>query len=240
MTPNAYRYTGQQSDADSGLLYLRARYYEPSTGRFITQDKKSGDPKIPSTLNLYVYCKNNPIRYSDPSGYKEEAYGPNDSYVKWNSGSFRLPRKDPPSGSKQDKAWQIIAPELQTDDNNMVNSNPGWDCYSWRDTFIHLGTKACPNKFGAEKYTVTPKKALMDLMKAVTSQGIDLVSITAFINILPNYLHPKAAGHTYIYFRFRFKTGSDLWVFSEADGSSILEIPSGDIHYRSYPVEAPK
>jgi len=68
-TPNAYRYTGQQSDADSGLLYLRARYYEPSTGRFITQDTYKGDPKDPASLNLYVYCRGNPIKYNDPSGY---------------------------------------------------------------------------------------------------------------------------------------------------------------------------
>jgi RHS repeat-associated protein len=68
-TPNAYRYTGQQSDADSGLLYLRARYYEPSTGRFITQDAKKGDPKNPKTFNFYVYCLNNPLTLTDPTGY---------------------------------------------------------------------------------------------------------------------------------------------------------------------------
>jgi len=67
-TQNVYRYTGQQSDADSSMYYLRARYYEPSTGRFITQDSYKGDPKVPSTLNLYVYCKNNPLKYTDPSG----------------------------------------------------------------------------------------------------------------------------------------------------------------------------
>ena len=73
-TQNVYRYTGQQSDADSGLQYLRARYYEPSTGRFITKDPKNGDPKDPASLNLYVYCQNNPINYSDPSGYFKWKY----------------------------------------------------------------------------------------------------------------------------------------------------------------------
>jgi len=67
-TPNVYRYTGQQSDADSGLYYLRARYYEPSTGRFITQDPKKGDIKDPVTMNPYIYCRNNPLKFTDPSG----------------------------------------------------------------------------------------------------------------------------------------------------------------------------
>jgi RHS repeat-associated protein len=63
-----YRYTGQQSDADSSMYYLRARYYEPSTGRFITRDPKKGELENPNSLNPYVYCENNPIRYTDPSG----------------------------------------------------------------------------------------------------------------------------------------------------------------------------
>lgn len=79
-TPNAYRYTGQQSDADSGLLYLRARYYEPSTGRFISQDLYKGDHKDPATLNLYVYCKNNPIKSVDPSGLKDYVFYGRPSY----------------------------------------------------------------------------------------------------------------------------------------------------------------
>ena len=86
-TPNAYRYTGQQSDADSGLLYLRARYYEPSTGRFISQDTYKGDRKVPSTLNLYVYCKNNPLKYTDPSGHVVVI---NDSGGQWDTFSKQL------------------------------------------------------------------------------------------------------------------------------------------------------
>ena len=50
---------------------IRARYYEPSTGRFISQDTYKGDPKVPSTLNLYAYCRNNPLKYTDPSGNKD-------------------------------------------------------------------------------------------------------------------------------------------------------------------------
>jgi hypothetical protein len=47
---------------------LRARYYDPATGRFIAEDSVTGKDKDPLSLNLYTYCSNNPIMYIDPSG----------------------------------------------------------------------------------------------------------------------------------------------------------------------------
>jgi hypothetical protein len=47
---------------------MRARYYEPGTGRFIQQDSYLGDIKIPLSRNLYAYAQNNPLKYVDPSG----------------------------------------------------------------------------------------------------------------------------------------------------------------------------
>jgi hypothetical protein len=50
------------------LIYLRARYYEPTVGRFISRDSWGGDYSRPNTLNLWNYGYSNPIRYTDPSG----------------------------------------------------------------------------------------------------------------------------------------------------------------------------
>ncbi len=61
---NRIRYTGQQYDGITGQYYLRARYYNPSVGRFMQEDTYRGDG-----LNLYAYCANNPVTYYDPSGY---------------------------------------------------------------------------------------------------------------------------------------------------------------------------
>ena len=61
---NRIRYTGQQYDEISEQYYLRARYYNPVVGRFLQEDVYEGDG-----LNLYAYCRNNPVRYYDPSGY---------------------------------------------------------------------------------------------------------------------------------------------------------------------------
>ncbi|GGG17660.1 RHS repeat domain-containing protein [Paenibacillus aceti] len=65
---NPYRYTGQYYDDESGLYYLRARYYDPVDGRFVSEDTYKGTLTNPLTLNLYTYVQNNPLRYIDPSG----------------------------------------------------------------------------------------------------------------------------------------------------------------------------
>ena len=69
---NPIRYRGYYYDDyenENGLYYLEARYYDPETGRFISQD--SIDFLVPNHLtglNLYAYCNNNPVMYSDPNG----------------------------------------------------------------------------------------------------------------------------------------------------------------------------
>ena len=50
------------------MYYLRARYYNPSVGRFTSLDIEEGDISNPLEMNRYVYCRNNPIKYIDPSG----------------------------------------------------------------------------------------------------------------------------------------------------------------------------
>jgi RHS repeat-associated protein len=67
-TKSAYLYTGQQYDAATELYSLRARYYSPQQGRFLSRDKWPVDYKNPVELNRYGYTANNPVNWSDPSG----------------------------------------------------------------------------------------------------------------------------------------------------------------------------
>ncbi|QIB70560.1 RHS repeat-associated core domain-containing protein [Aminipila butyrica] len=67
---NPFRYCGEYFDKETGDIYLRARYYDPEIGRFISEDSFTGDVNDPLSLNLYTYCRNNPILYIDPSGNK--------------------------------------------------------------------------------------------------------------------------------------------------------------------------
>ena len=62
-----YRYTGKHMDP-SGLYYFGARYYDPLTGRFTTRDTVFGSLGDPQSQNRYVYCMNNPHKYTDPDG----------------------------------------------------------------------------------------------------------------------------------------------------------------------------
>ena len=79
---NAFRYCGEYYDSETGTVYLRARYYNPSIGRFISRDSYAGKSSDPLSLNRYTYCSNNPVFYVDPCGnYGVVIYGtyPNES-----------------------------------------------------------------------------------------------------------------------------------------------------------------
>ena len=85
---NPFRYCGEFWDNDAGTYYLRARNYDPTIGRFLTEDthwnvgnmiygdreygegeKKVADIRaINQALNLYAYCISNPVKFQDPSG----------------------------------------------------------------------------------------------------------------------------------------------------------------------------
>ena len=71
---NSILYAGYQYDEETGLYYLNARMYDPITARFMQEDTYRGDPNDPLTLNLYTYCANNPLIYSDPSGHRFTEY----------------------------------------------------------------------------------------------------------------------------------------------------------------------
>jgi RHS repeat-associated protein len=74
--PTEETYTGQTSDASTGLMHYNARYYDPSLRRFISADTIIPNPSDPADLNRYTYVHNNPVRYSDPTGHD-----PDESYL---------------------------------------------------------------------------------------------------------------------------------------------------------------
>ena len=65
-----YHNLGYYYDPETELYYLRARYYDPDTGRFMSQDDIGFISHANSTgLNLYAYCNNNPVMCIDTSGH---------------------------------------------------------------------------------------------------------------------------------------------------------------------------
>ncbi len=63
-----FGYAGEQWDANTSLIYLRARWYNPALGRFMTRDPFPGMAALPGTQNPYAYGLNNPANLTDPSG----------------------------------------------------------------------------------------------------------------------------------------------------------------------------
>ena len=66
---NVIGYRGYYLDSETGCYFLNARYYSPEWRRFISPDDTAYlDPKNVNGLNLYCYCGNDPIMYTDASG----------------------------------------------------------------------------------------------------------------------------------------------------------------------------
>jgi RHS repeat-associated protein len=62
-----FKYTGQEEDKESGLLYYKARYYDPALGRFLQADSIVM-PESLYGMNRYMYVDGNPVKWKDPSG----------------------------------------------------------------------------------------------------------------------------------------------------------------------------
>jgi RHS repeat-associated protein len=70
-TPNNYLYSGEPFDNTTGLYQLRARWYQPGTGRFYTRDSLDGVPCFPASFSPYMYTSGDPVNMIDPTGHDE-------------------------------------------------------------------------------------------------------------------------------------------------------------------------
>ena len=61
-------FTGEMQNGTSELVHLRARWYQPQLGVFISKDPFTGNASQPQSLHPYAYAQNSPTRYTDPSG----------------------------------------------------------------------------------------------------------------------------------------------------------------------------
>jgi RHS repeat-associated protein len=62
---NPFQYAGRELDSETGLYYMRARYFDPQAGRFLSEDPIETDG---NDLNFYRYVENNPVGFLDPTG----------------------------------------------------------------------------------------------------------------------------------------------------------------------------
>ncbi len=65
-----YQAAGEPFDAETGYYYLRARYLDPGSARFVTMDSMQGTPEDPFSINGYLYANSDPTSFIDPSGHE--------------------------------------------------------------------------------------------------------------------------------------------------------------------------
>jgi len=118
---NGLGYTGEWFDADVGLTYLRARWYDGTTGRFTSQDTWEGNYNRPQSLNVWAYVEGNPIMLVDPSG------------------NIGCPPPFPSAPGECTSFWDIsgedFAKRAKVDQNEIPNGNLGayyrTECAQW-------------------------------------------------------------------------------------------------------------
>jgi RHS repeat-associated protein len=75
-----FGFTGEQYVDSTQLLYLRARHYSPTDGRFTSRDTWSGDVNRPLSLNRWMYVEGNPVNRVDPTGHTPISRGYMEGY----------------------------------------------------------------------------------------------------------------------------------------------------------------
>jgi RHS repeat-associated protein len=94
---SSYGFTAEMADI-TGLIYLRARYYAPSQGRFLTRDIWQGDLTRPLSLNGWNYVEGNPANFTDPTGLWACRGNPNCKM--WVRNSLAILRLSGPTGQR--------------------------------------------------------------------------------------------------------------------------------------------
>lgn len=114
-TLNPFRYRSYYFDTETGFYFLKTRYYDPEIGRFMTIDDIGYlDPDTVDGLNLYAYCLNSPIKYSDPEGTAVITIATVVAVLKLMAIGFAI-------GAVVGGGFEIA---------NQINNN-GWDPYNW-------------------------------------------------------------------------------------------------------------
>ncbi|HMB00445.1 MAG TPA: RHS repeat-associated core domain-containing protein, partial [Spirochaetota bacterium] len=91
-TDNDKLFTGKETDFETGLQYFGARYYDPVVGRWVSRDPVKAMFNYPMSQNRYLYCFNNPLRYTDPLGL----------WINNGDGSFTAEKDDTLSGLQKE------------------------------------------------------------------------------------------------------------------------------------------
>jgi RHS repeat-associated protein len=107
---NSFRHTGREFDTETSLYYYRARYYDPTQGRFLTEDPASF---LSGGINFYDYVENSPLGFKDPNGLQAQAAKPCCDDKKIKDGLRQLQQAFSGASADKSKIFQKYKPCLQ-------------------------------------------------------------------------------------------------------------------------------
>ncbi|HPK57557.1 MAG TPA: RHS repeat-associated core domain-containing protein, partial [Spirochaetota bacterium] len=148
-----FRFTGKEMDAETGLYYYGARYYDAKTSRFISADDRFDDLYSAAGLNIFAYCHNNPVRFIDPSGHDyEDAKG----NTRYGDKGNNTPAKGGEFGWKTND---------QIDEKKVLQTDPKLDPSG--------ETACCYRAFGGIAESYAEKTLTVDQINEVTEDLVD-------------------------------------------------------------------
>lgn len=135
-----YKYTGQEEDKETGLYYYKARYYDASLGRFLSNDNMIF-PGQTQGMNRSMYVEGNPVKYKDPSGNRISNSWMMAAVV------YAMVKDDNSMGSLQKGAWIAMAYKKgRAKDINRRQDYQNWDISKGVDWYVDK-TMGAVNKF---------------------------------------------------------------------------------------------
>ncbi len=227
---NVFRYCGEYFDKETGTIYLRARYYDPTIGRFITEDSYWGKDADPLSLNLYTYCMNNPIIYVDSSGNVPVETVVDIASIGWSFSDFI---RNPSWANFGFLAWDVAATAIPYAPGSYTvkGLKAGTKILSKSDEFKKTGVWAmkafdrgweiekalggmCNNFPTIDKYFIKATQGNVNILSSVTS--IKSIDITAksyqgsgLKSLLKGYINELAGFSNANYSKARYVVSSD-------------------------------
>lgn len=223
-----FGYTGYQMETAGGLYFAQARRYDARTGRFVSEDRIKGNAYIPMSINAYLYCRNQPLKYVDPSG--------NDCYY------FYLPEWEDEAINDQIELSQFYGLDVSevhlikvTDNESLTN---GWNAMGEVNGItvevdaVVINTHAAPTELGfrisgGDYFTVNEIRALDDKeMGALILYGCNAGHTDYQTNNVAVEFSRKINGAPTL--------ASDGTVYSDWQNISYVYISKNDYVFRSF------
>ena len=209
-TGNPFAYNGEARD-DTGLDYLRARYYDSQGGTFLTEDSYPGEDTDPLSQNRYSYVQNNPVNYTDPSGHRMVWMGGEGEPSRPRSINTRLQRFYQRSIVEQDSLGRAVSlreytdRRIQTDRNFRAPASYyqafGPNVATYQSSYAYAQQQAARARAQAEQRRRQQIRYEYGLATGIKSsptirEGLNLLRNwnTALQNTLKHVCNPKTTG----------------------------------------------